>query len=61
MGNGLVNNQPLTINLLGHGKNVGKQHDGAKIQHGNYGCQGCLLSNMTNVKVFHLMEFKVIQ
>ena len=46
------------INLLSKCKDVGKQHDGAEVQHGNYSCQGCLLSNLTNVKVFHLMEFK---
>jgi hypothetical protein len=50
--------QALNINLLSKCKDVGKQHDGAEIQHGNYSCQGCLLSNLTNVKVFHLMEFK---
>jgi len=46
---------------LSQGKDVGKQHDGAEIQHGNNGSQGCLLSNMSNVKVFHLMDFKVIR
>jgi hypothetical protein len=42
---------------LRHVKDIGKQADGAKIQHGNNSYQCCLLSNLTNVKVFHEMEF----
>jgi len=39
-------------------KDIRKQADSAKIQHGNNHCQGCLLSNMSNVKMFHGLEFK---
>jgi hypothetical protein len=55
-----INHQPFTINYLSKCKDIRKQHDSTEIQHGNYDCQGCLLSYMSNVKVFHLMEFKVL-
>jgi hypothetical protein len=45
------------LDALKQVKDVGKQADGAKIQHGNNDCLGCLLSNMTDVKVFHEMDF----
>jgi hypothetical protein len=46
------------LDALKQCKDIRKQADGAKIQHSNNHCQGCLLSNMTDVKVFHEMEFK---
>jgi hypothetical protein len=55
-----IHQPPFTINYLSKCKNIRKQHDSAEIQHSNYSCQGCLLSYMSNVKVFHLMEFKVL-
>jgi hypothetical protein len=48
----------LGIYQLCQGKEIRKKADGEKIQHGNDRCQGCLFSNMTNVKVFHEMGFK---
>lgn len=48
------------MNYLSKCKYIRKQHDSAEVQHGNYNCQGCLFSYLSNVKMFHLMEFKVL-
>ena len=48
-----------TFCSLGQGKDVGKQHDGRKIQDGNQGSHRGLFSNMRNVKVFHELNLKV--
>jgi hypothetical protein len=44
---------------LGKGKDIGKQHNGTKIQDGDQRSHGCLFSKMGNVKVFHVMNLKV--
>ncbi len=49
----------LTIPGLGQGKNIGKQHDGAKVQDSDYRCHGSFFSNMWNVKVFHVLDLMV--
>jgi hypothetical protein len=53
-----IHDPPSSINRLSKGEDIRKQHDSAKIQHGYYGSQGCLFANMSNVKMFHLMDFK---
>jgi len=48
----------VSFDALKQVEDIRKQADSAKIQHGNNNCQGCLLSNMSNVKMFHGLEFK---
>ena len=42
---------------LGQGKDIGKQHDGSKVQDRNQRCHGRFLSNTRNVKMFHGLNF----
>jgi hypothetical protein len=57
-----ANHYQLTIDHyqgLGQGKNIGKQHDGAKVQDRDYRCHGSFFSNLWNVKVFHVLDLMV--
>jgi hypothetical protein len=42
---------------LCHGKKVRKQGDRAEVQNSNNGCGCGLLSGLTDVKVFHKLDF----